>query len=123
MPRLAEFGRSLALSNPHSVAETLSRHAEVIHSLGLGCRPVGTDSGEPRSVALIVTLIAIEEPSTKGYLTWQFPSSHQEVRPRSTARLKRRTRGWTRRSTTTRCGCSRIYDQPPPQGAEANGRR
>ncbi len=79
MPRLVDFGRSLSLSDPNIVAETFShRHAEVTHSLGLGCYPVGTDSQDPRTVALIVTVIAITEPSMKGYVAWQGPSFHYE---------------------------------------------
>jgi hypothetical protein len=79
MPRLSEFGRSLVLSNPHIVAETFShRHAEVTHSLGLSCYPVGADSFDPRTVALIVTVIAINEPSMKGYVAWQSPSFYHE---------------------------------------------
>jgi hypothetical protein len=79
MPRLADFPRLLALSNPHIVAETFShRHAEVTHNLGLSCHPVGTDSLDPRTVALIVTVIAIKEPSMKGYVAWQSPSFHHE---------------------------------------------
>jgi hypothetical protein len=79
MPRLADFGRSLALSNPHIVAETFShRHAAVTHSPGLVCHPVGTDSLDPRAVALIVTVIAIDKPSMKGYVGWQSPSLYHE---------------------------------------------
>src|SRR4051812_9169647 len=63
MPRLNDFGRSLALSHPHIVAKTFShRHAEVVHNLGMSCYPVGSDSSDPRAVALIVTVMAISEP-------------------------------------------------------------
>ncbi len=79
MPRLAAFGRSLALSNPRIVAEKFSHlHAEVTHSLGLSCYPVGTNSFDPRTVALIVTVTAINELSMKGYVAWQLPSFHHE---------------------------------------------
>ncbi|HEX8915351.1 MAG TPA: hypothetical protein VF796_23565 [Humisphaera sp.] len=76
MPRLADFGRSLSRSHPHVVAETFShRHATVVHCLGLCCYPVGADSHDPRTVALIVNVTAISKPSMNGYVTWQVPLS------------------------------------------------
>lgn len=79
MRGLADYGRSLTQSNPYIVAETFShRHAGVTHSLGLSCHPVGTDSFDPRTVALILTIIATKEPTLKGYVAWQSPSFYYE---------------------------------------------
>src|SRR5687767_1874004 len=79
IPRLADFRQSLALANTHIVAETFShRHADVVHNLGLSCHPAGTDSSDPRTVALIVNVFAINKPSIKGYVQWQRPSCHIE---------------------------------------------
>ena len=78
-PRLAEFGSSLMRSNEDVVAETFShRHAGVVHNLGLRCHPVGSDSFDPRTVGIIVTVTAFKKPSLKAYVAWQSPSFHQE---------------------------------------------
>jgi len=77
IPRLEAFGRSLMQSNEGIVAEASShRHADCVHSLGLSCRPIGTEPGDPRTVALIVNVIDREELGLRGFVVWQ--SNHYE---------------------------------------------
>jgi hypothetical protein len=47
-------------------------------NLGLSCHPVSSDSGDPRAVALIVTVLARDGLSLNGYVLGQSPLFHRE---------------------------------------------